>query len=43
MDVLFNGLLAEVPAILDSFLLIPYMITIGVVDQGWRGATIVVG
>ena len=44
MDVLFNGLLAESPAILDNVLPIPQVITyVGVVGRGWWGATVVVG
>ena len=36
MGILFNGLLAELPAILDSFSIIPQVIIIiGVVGQGW--------
>ena len=40
MDVLLNGLLAELPAILDNSTTSDY---IGVVGRGWWGATIVAG
>ena len=46
MYVLISGLLAELPAILDSLLLIrlPQVNTyIGVVGQGWWRATILAG
>ena len=37
--VLFNGLLAELPAILDSFFTSTTSDSIGVVGWGWWGAT----
>ena len=38
-SVLFNGLLAELPAILDSFFTSTTSDSIGVVGWGWWGAT----
>ena len=42
MDVLFNGLLSELPTILDSFTN-NTSACIRVIGQGWWGATIEVG
>ena len=39
VGVLFNGLLAELPAILDSFFTSTTSDYIGVAGQGWWGAT----
>ena len=42
IDILFNSLLAELPPILD--IAIPQVFTyVGVIGQGWWGATIVAG
>ena len=43
MNVLFNGLLAELLAILDSFFTNTTSEYIGMVGWGWWGATVVVG